>query len=107
EEGFGHCHLMLPRPALLSRNVTFYCHRASSAPAVSSSAPAAASFAIIPGTMKTSISQRLLSLGLIAVFLTSQLWATCGGGGGGGMGGMSGGMQQQVYMVPWKLINPE
>lgn len=58
--------------------------------------------------MKTSIPQRLLSLGLIAVFLTSQISATCGGGGGGGMGGMSGGgAQPQVYMVPWKLMKPE
>lgn len=43
--------------------------------------------------------------------LTSQEWATCGGGGGGGMGGMGGGSgmgtPQETYPVPWKLIKPE
>jgi tetratricopeptide (TPR) repeat protein len=58
--------------------------------------------------MKYSIPHRLLSLFLITVFLSSQVWATCGGGGGGGMGGMSGGgSSSQTYMVPWKLIAPE
>lgn len=58
--------------------------------------------------MKPTFPQRLLSACLIAVFLGSQLWATCGGGGGGGMGGMSGGgSASQIYYVPWKLIKPE
>jgi len=60
--------------------------------------------------MKPTLLQRSLSLGLITVFLASQVWATCGGGGGGGMGGMSGGgggQAQQVYMVPWKLVKAE
>jgi tetratricopeptide (TPR) repeat protein len=56
--------------------------------------------------MKYSFPQRLLSLCLLTVFLTSQVWATCGGGGGGGMGGMGGGSSQQVYTVPWKLVKP-
>jgi tetratricopeptide (TPR) repeat protein len=62
--------------------------------------------------MKKSLADRLLSAVLITVFLTSQSWATCGGGGGGGTGGMSPGMgggmnAEQVYYVPWKLIKPE
>ena len=60
--------------------------------------------------MKPTLLQRSLSLGLVTVFLASQVWATCGGGGGGGMGGMSGGgggQAQQVYMVPWKLVKAE
>ena len=60
--------------------------------------------------MKPTLLQRSLSLGLITVFLASQVWATCGGGGGGGMGGMAGGgggSAQQVYMVPWKLVKAE
>ncbi len=43
---------------------------------------------------------------MINVFLAAQVFATCGGGGGGGMGGMSGGSMPQVYLVPWKLIQP-
>jgi tetratricopeptide (TPR) repeat protein len=43
---------------------------------------------------------------MINVFVAAQVWATCGGGGGGGMGGMSGGSVPQVYVVPWKLIQP-
>jgi tetratricopeptide (TPR) repeat protein len=54
--------------------------------------------------MKPPIQQRLISLGLIIVFFSSQVWATCGGGGGGGMGGMSGGGAREVYTVPWKII---
>ena len=61
--------------------------------------------------MKTTFLQRLLSLLLITLLLTSQTWATCGGGGGGGMGGMSPGAgtgaSEQLYYVPWKLIKPE
>ena len=49
---------------------------------------------------------------MVFIFLVPQSWATCGGGGGGGMGGMGGGstgggMSQQTYQVPWKLIKPE
>jgi tetratricopeptide (TPR) repeat protein len=58
-----------------------------------------------------SLLARLLSLVLIILMLTSQEWATCGGGGGGGMGGMGGGSgmgtPQETYPVPWKLIKPE
>jgi tetratricopeptide (TPR) repeat protein len=55
--------------------------------------------------MKPPIQQRLISLGLIIVFFSSQIWATCGGGGGGGMGGMSGGgSTREVYTVPWRLV---
>jgi tetratricopeptide (TPR) repeat protein len=43
---------------------------------------------------------------MINVFLAAQVFATCGGGGGGGMGGMSGGSMPQVYVVPWKLVQP-
>ena len=57
--------------------------------------------------MKTSLLQRVVCLLMIYVLLVPQTWATCGGGGGGGMGGMSGGMSQQTYQVPWKLIKPE
>jgi tetratricopeptide (TPR) repeat protein len=54
--------------------------------------------------MKPPIQQRLISLGLIVVFFSSQVWATCGGGGGGGTGGMSGGSSREVYTVPWKAL---
>lgn len=44
---------------------------------------------------------------LVFVFVTSPVWATCGGGGGGGGGGMSGsgsgGNSTVVYHVPWKV----
>ena len=57
--------------------------------------------------MNPPFARRLLSLAMINVFLAAQVFATCGGGGGGGMGGMSGGTnQQQIYLVPWKLIQP-
>jgi len=48
---------------------------------------------------------RTISFVSVLVLLTSQTWATCGGGGGGGMGGMGGGaMGSTTYPVPWKLI---
>ena len=49
----------------------------------------------------------LLVIALL-VFPTPPSWATCGGGGGGGRGGMASGPMgdQQVYRVPWKLIQP-
>lgn len=60
---------------------------------------------------KRSLLARFSSLVLIILMLTTQEWATCGGGGGGGMGGMGGGSgtgtQQETYPVPWKLIKPE
>jgi Tfp pilus assembly protein PilF len=47
---------------------------------------------------------------LVVAFLTTPVWATCGGGGGGGGGGMSGSgggnsndPNPVVYHVPWKL----
>ena len=57
--------------------------------------------------MKTQLSRALATL-LIALFSTSSVWATCGGGGGGGTGGVGGGNRSEgpapaVYMVPWKL----
>ncbi|HKE31871.1 MAG TPA: hypothetical protein VKD65_09115, partial [Candidatus Angelobacter sp.] len=57
-------------------------------------------------TKRTS-SARLLSVILVVLMLVSQEWATCGGGGGGGMGGMGGGVSQETYPVPWKLIQPQ
>jgi tetratricopeptide (TPR) repeat protein len=58
-----------------------------------------------------SLLARFSSLVLIILMLTTQEWATCGGGGGGGMGGMGGGsgagVPQETYPVPWKLIKPE
>jgi tetratricopeptide (TPR) repeat protein len=58
--------------------------------------------------MKSPLLYRIASVVLITLLLASQTWATCGGGGGGGMGGMGGGggSSQQVYMVPWKVIQP-
>jgi tetratricopeptide (TPR) repeat protein len=54
--------------------------------------------------MKAPKVQVFLSVLLIMVLVIPQSWATCGGGGGGGMGGMGGGMPQQTYPVPWKVI---
>jgi tetratricopeptide (TPR) repeat protein len=54
---------------------------------------------------------RAFSFFMVLLLLASapQSWATCGGGGGGGMGGMSSGPMptEQVYHVPWRLINPQ
>ena len=50
---------------------------------------------------------------LVIVFVSSPVWATCGGGGGGGGGGMSGGgtgsggSNPVVYHVPWKVPDPK
>jgi hypothetical protein len=56
------------------------------------------------------LTERLVALLLVSVFVSSPLWATCGGGGGGGGGGMSGNSGNSgnndkpvVYHVPWKL----
>lgn len=44
---------------------------------------------------------------MIMLVITTQNWATCGGGGGGGVGGMSGGSNEQVYQVPWRIPTPK
>jgi tetratricopeptide (TPR) repeat protein len=60
--------------------------------------------------MKTPLA-RAMSVLMTLLLLASapQTWATCGGGGGGGMGGMSSGAapSEQVYRVPWRVINPQ
>ncbi|MFL6373341.1 MAG: tetratricopeptide repeat protein [Pyrinomonadaceae bacterium] len=57
-----------------------------------------------------NMTARALSLLLVFAFVSSPVWATCGGGGGGGGGGMSGsnssGSDPTVYFVPWKLADP-
>src|SRR5581483_1174211 len=50
---------------------------------------------------------RSISIVLIFLTVTSQNWATCGGGGGGGVGGMGGGNSTQVYQVPWRVQSPK
>jgi len=63
--------------------------------------------------MRAQIS-RLTAIFLVLLLLPAPDWATCGGGSGGGMGGarVGGGSnsgafgQDQVYQVPWKLVNP-
>src|SRR5258707_13343805 len=56
------------------------------------------------------LTERIVALLLVSVFVSSPLWATCGGGGGGGGGGMSNNSgngsndpKPVVYHVPWKL----
>src|SRR6516165_8548238 len=56
--------------------------------------------------MKGKSIPRAISLFLVFFLITSQTWATCGGGGGGGMGGMGGGAGSQTYPVPWKVVQP-
>ncbi len=53
-------------------------------------------------------SARILALIILCLAATPAVRATCGGGGGGGVGGMNstGGMTEQVYFVPWKVLNP-
>jgi tetratricopeptide (TPR) repeat protein len=59
--------------------------------------------------MKTTIV-RALAVALMLAIAAPEGWATCGGGGGGGVGGMSpgsgggAGMPEQVYYVPWKVL---
>src|SRR5258708_23775743 len=68
---------------------------------------------LIMKTAKMPLFLRVLSLGMVFIFLVPQSWAACGGGGGGGLGGMGGGagsgggMSQQTYQVPWKVIKPD
>lgn len=56
--------------------------------------------------MKT-IFARTVAFLLVFAFISTPVWATCGGGGGGGGGGMSGsgsnGTETTVYHVPWKM----
>ena len=64
--------------------------------------------------MKT-LCVRAIALTLAISITFSQGWATCGGGGGGGTGGMASmgpmgagaGMQEPVYVVPWRIRVPE
>src|SRR6476619_3454717 len=57
----------------------------------------------------TPILVRSISFLLVVLFISSPVWATCGGGGGGGGGGMSGsggsggGSNPVVYHVTWKM----
>src|SRR2546422_5259733 len=55
---------------------------------------------------------RLMAILMALLLLPLPGLATCGGGGGGGMGGMrggggTGGGDQQVYQVPWKVVDPK
>ena len=36
-----------------------------------------------------NLSKQIIAILLVSVFVSSPVWATCGGGGGGGGGGMS------------------
>ena len=60
--------------------------------------------------MKT-IFARFVAFLLVFVFVSTPVWATCGGGGGGGGGGTSGtgtgGSDPVVYHVPWKTAVTE
>src|SRR5215468_5475591 len=62
----------------------------------------------ICGHMK-NIIERLAAFILVLAFITTPVWATCGGGGGGGGGGMTsnnnnnGNGNAVVYHVPWKI----
>src|SRR6266702_8784632 len=61
-----------------------------------------------------NLIERFVALILVALFVSTPVWATCGGGGGGGGGGMSGGGSGSsggnnpvVYHVPWGLPDPK
>jgi tetratricopeptide (TPR) repeat protein len=64
--------------------------------------------------MKT-LRVRVIALTLAISTTFSQGWSTCGGGGGGGTGGMTSigpmgagtGMQEPMYIVPWRVRMPE
>ena len=63
--------------------------------------------------MKT-IFARFVAFLLVFTFVSTPVWATCGGGGGGGGGGTSGssgsssgGSAPIVYHVPWKMPDPK
>src|SRR5262249_57550447 len=55
-----------------------------------------------------NLTKRIIAILLVSVFVSSPVWATCGGGGGGGGGGMSNNSgngndpKPAVYHVPWK-----
>ncbi|MEO6335100.1 MAG: hypothetical protein ABIO91_08965, partial [Pyrinomonadaceae bacterium] len=59
-----------------------------------------------------AVVSRSIALLLVAAFVCSPVWATCGGGGGGGGGGTSGSggsgggstSNPVVYHVPWKVM---
>ncbi len=56
-----------------------------------------------------TFSSRIVAVLLVVLLVApAPMSATCGGGGGGGMGGMQSGpgASEQVYQVPWKLVNP-
>ena len=57
-----------------------------------------------------NMTARLFAFLLVFAFVSTPVWATCGGGGGGGGGGMAGsnnsGSDPAVYIVPWKLADP-
>jgi tetratricopeptide (TPR) repeat protein len=57
-----------------------------------------------------NMTARLCAFLLVFAFVSTPVWATCGGGGGGGGGGMSGnngsGGDPTVYFVPWKIVDP-
>ncbi|HEY2846876.1 MAG TPA: hypothetical protein VGI80_03600, partial [Pyrinomonadaceae bacterium] len=57
-----------------------------------------------------NMTARLFAFLLVFAFVSTPVWATCGGGGGGGGGGMSGnngsGSDPSVYIVPWRLADP-
>jgi tetratricopeptide (TPR) repeat protein len=60
----------------------------------------------------SKLVSRSLALFMALSLLPLPSLATCGGGGGGGMGGMRGGAgmgggDQQVYQVPWKVVDPK
>jgi tetratricopeptide (TPR) repeat protein len=57
--------------------------------------------------MKTHL-HRLLVVFTIASLVATQTSATCGGGGGGGRGGIGTGQvaDEQVYHVPWRVLQP-
>jgi tetratricopeptide (TPR) repeat protein len=57
-----------------------------------------------------NIIERFAAFILVLAFVTTPVWATCGGGGGGGGGGMTsnngnnGNGNAVVYHVPWKPL---
>ncbi|MEO5860496.1 MAG: tetratricopeptide repeat protein [Pyrinomonadaceae bacterium] len=58
-----------------------------------------------------SLASRCVVFLLVFAFVSTPVWATCGGGGGGGGGGMTGsgsnggGSKPVVYHVPWKTAD--
>jgi len=55
-------------------------------------------------------ASRLMAVSMAILLLPFPGSATCGGGGGGGTGGMRGGGpggNEEVYQVPWKVVDPK